>query len=143
MKQKIISMIQVTLYEDTLGNVDCSPVLWFMAVFTRSFPLYQFFHWHWQIESSLPQWRGSIISAPQIRNKHCWEAHYSVVKGLSLKFAKKCLDTEKFKDLFPENPPHQISTRKYEKYQIPHCLTERMKQSGLMHMKYQLNRKDH
>ena len=58
---------------------------------------------------------------------------------LSLKFAKKCLHSEKFKDLFPENPPHQINTRNYEKYQIPHCLTERMKHSGLMHMKYQLN----
>ena len=58
---------------------------------------------------------------------------------LYLKFAKKCLDNEKFKDLFPENPPHQITTRNYEKYEIPHCLTERMKHSGLMHMKYQLN----
>ena len=56
-----------------------------------------------------------------------------------MKFVKKCLDSEKFKDLFPENPPHQIKTRNYEKYQIPHCLTERMKQSGLMHMKCQLN----
>ena len=58
---------------------------------------------------------------------------------LSLKFAKKCLASEKFKDLFPENKPQQIQTRNYEKYQVPHCHTERMKRSGLIHMKNQLN----
>ena len=58
---------------------------------------------------------------------------------LSLKFAKKCLNNSKFKDLFPENKTHWYHTRHKEKYTVPFCNTERMKQSGIMNMIHQLN----
>ena len=58
---------------------------------------------------------------------------------LSLKFAKKCLTNCKFKDLFPENKTHWYQTRHKEKYTVPFCNTERIKQSGIMNMIHQLN----
>ena len=59
---------------------------------------------------------------------------------LSLKFAtKKCLNNSKFEDLFPENKTHWYQTRHKEKYTVPFCNTERMKQSGIMNMIQQLN----
>ena len=60
-------------------------------------------------------------------------------KILSLKFAKKCLSNDKFKDLFPRNETTGVETRQKEKYKVPFCHTERMRQSALITMKHQLN----
>ena len=61
---------------------------------------------------------------------------------LTLKFAKDCLKNEKFSNLFPENEHRNINTRFPEKYEIPHCNTQRMKSSSLNTMRHQLNQ-DH
>ena len=60
-------------------------------------------------------------------------------KKLSLKFAKKCLSNDKFRDLFPKNETIGVETRHKEKYKVPFCHTERMRQSALITMKHQLN----
>ena len=55
---------------------------------------------------------------------------------LNLKFARHCTKSGKFQDLFPENGNF---TRHKEKYTVPHCNTNRMKQSSLIQMKHLLN----
>ena len=57
---------------------------------------------------------------------------------LNLKFAKQCTKNEKFKNLFPENED-RVNTRHKEKYSIPHCNTNWMKQSSLIQLKHLLN----
>ena len=60
-------------------------------------------------------------------------------KELSLKFAKDCLKNVKFQNLFPKNSTKEITTRHTEQFKVPLCHTNRMKNSGLTEMKYQLN----
>ena len=57
---------------------------------------------------------------------------------LNLKFAIHCTKSGKFQDLFPENR-NIMNTRHKEKYKVPHCNTNRMKQSSLIQMKHLLN----
>ena len=46
---------------------------------------------------------------------------------LSLKFAKKCLENEKMKHIFPLNEKiHQMNMRKVEKYRVQYSNTERL-----------------
>ena len=60
-------------------------------------------------------------------------------KELSLKFAKNCLLSEKFRDLFPENTSQTLLTRHKEKHEIPICHTKRLQKSAQNTMKKQLN----
>ena len=59
---------------------------------------------------------------------------------LSLKFAKKCLENEKMKNMFPLNEKsHQMNTRKGEKYRVQYSNTERLKNSAITYMQNLLN----
>ena len=59
---------------------------------------------------------------------------------LSLKFAKKCLENEKMKNMFPLNEKsHQMNTRKREKYRVQYSNTERLKNSAITYMQNLLN----
>ena len=50
---------------------------------------------------------------------------------LSLKFAKKCLENDKMKNMFPLNEKrHQMNMRKIEKYKVQYSNTERLKNSA-------------
>ena len=51
-------------------------------------------------------------------------------KKLCLKFAKKCLNNEFTKDMFPIKKNFtNVNTRYHEKYDVHHALTERFKRS--------------
>ena len=59
---------------------------------------------------------------------------------LSLKFAKKCLENEKMKHIFPLNEKiHQMNMRKVEKYRVQYSNTERLKNSAITYMQKLLN----
>ena len=59
---------------------------------------------------------------------------------LCLMFAKRCLNIEKTRKMFPENlKNHLMKTRKQEKYQVQHAQTKRLKDSALIHMQNVLN----
>ena len=58
---------------------------------------------------------------------------------LSLRFAKNCIKNPKFENLFPTNSIEQ-RTRNHEQFHIPHCNTERMRQSSIVQMAHQLNK---
>ena len=52
-------------------------------------------------------------------------------KKLCLKFAKKCLNNEATKDMFPvKNNFTKVNTRYHEKYEVHHALTERFRLVG-------------
>ena len=56
---------------------------------------------------------------------------------LTLRFAQKCIKSEKTKEMFPVNVMR--STRKTEKYNVIHAYTERLKNSAVPQMARQLN----
>ena len=59
---------------------------------------------------------------------------------LCLKFAKKCLKSDKMKTIFPLNEKsHDMDLRKTEKYFVKHANTERMKKSAIPFMQNLLN----
>ena len=59
---------------------------------------------------------------------------------LSLKFAKKCLENEKMKHIFPLNEKvHQMNMRKVEKYRVQYSNTEKLKNSAITYMQKLLN----
>jgi hypothetical protein len=59
---------------------------------------------------------------------------------LCLKFAKKCLKSEKVKDIFPiREKPHEMELRSNEKYVVKHANTERLKKSAIPFMQRLLN----
>ena len=61
-------------------------------------------------------------------------------KDLCLKFAIKCRQNKKVKDMFPKNnKKHQMKTRNPEKYQVFHANTERLKRSAVIYMQRLLN----
>ena len=57
---------------------------------------------------------------------------------LSLKFAKVCTKSDKFRKLFPENQQER-TTRNTEKYHIEMSNTERTQKSSIFYMRNQLN----
>ena len=61
-------------------------------------------------------------------------------KKLCLKFAKKCLNNEFTKDMFPIKKNFtNVNTRYHEKYDVHHALTERFKRSPIIYMQNLLN----
>ena len=61
-------------------------------------------------------------------------------KNLCFKFAKKCLNVDKFKKMFPLNVnPHKMRKRNHEKYKVSKSLTERHKSSAIPYMQRLLN----
>ena len=64
-------------------------------------------------------------------------------QSLCVKFAKKCLETKKFKNWFPLNRKvHQMEKRNSEKYLVTKSFTERHKRSALPSMRRILNEKE-
>ena len=61
-------------------------------------------------------------------------------KSLCLKFAKKCLQVEKLKKLFPRNiKNHKMSKRSSEKFKVNRSLTQRYRNSAIPQMQRMLN----
>ena len=59
---------------------------------------------------------------------------------LDLNFAKKCIENDKFKNLFLHNEKsHTMETRHHENFQVLHANTERLKKSSIIHMQNLLN----
>ena len=62
-------------------------------------------------------------------------------ESLCLKFAKKCLQVEKFKSLFPKRQvAHRMKKRGNEKFVLKRSFTERHKKSSIPYMQRLLNR---
>jgi hypothetical protein len=62
-------------------------------------------------------------------------------ESLCLSFAKKCLQVEKFKSMFPrKDQGHRMKKRGSEKFLIRSCFTERHKKSAIPYMQRLLNR---
>ena len=59
---------------------------------------------------------------------------------LAERFAKKCLKSEKFRDLFPENK-RNIELRNEEKYVVRFCKGSRLQNSSIPAMQRLLNRR--
>jgi hypothetical protein len=59
-------------------------------------------------------------------------------EDLCLKFAQKCTEHEKFKNMFPKNKIKRNS-RRGEKYKVTHARTERFKKSAIIYMQNMLN----
>ena len=60
---------------------------------------------------------------------------------LCLKFAKKCLEVEKFKSMFPRKKKvHNMLKRENEKFVIRRSYTERHRKSAIPHMQRLLNK---
>ena len=61
-------------------------------------------------------------------------------KSLCLKFAKKCLQVEKLKKLFPRNiKNHEMSKRGSEIFKVNRSLTQRYRNSAIPQMQRMLN----
>ena len=64
-------------------------------------------------------------------------------QSLCLKFAKKCLKTEKLKKMFPlSRKKHHMEKRGKEKYFVAKSFTERHKRSAIPYMQRMLNDKE-
>ncbi len=64
-------------------------------------------------------------------------------ESLCLKFAEKCLRTDKFKSMFPKKTKlHCMSKRYQEKFLVKDTWTERYKRSAIPYMVKLLNKKD-
>ena len=64
-------------------------------------------------------------------------------QSLCLKFAKKCVETEKLKKMFPLNRKiHHMEKRENEKFYVAKSFTERHRRSALPNMQRILNDKD-
>ena len=62
-------------------------------------------------------------------------------ESLCLKFAKKCLQVDKFKSIFPRKQRvHSMLKRDNEKFVIRRTYTERHKKSAIPHMQRLLNK---
>ena len=60
---------------------------------------------------------------------------------LCYKFAKKCIQSEKSKHMFPSREKvHSMETREEEKYIVQHANTERLKKSSIPYMQRLLNK---
>jgi hypothetical protein len=60
---------------------------------------------------------------------------------LCYKFAKKCIKSEKSKDMFPiREKEHEMKTREEEKFIVQHANTERLKKSSIPYMQRLLNK---
>ena len=61
--------------------------------------------------------------------------------SLCLSLARKCLQVEKFKSMFPrKQQAHRMSKRDSEKFVIRRCFTERHRKSSIPYMQRLLNR---
>ena len=61
-------------------------------------------------------------------------------EDLVLRWAKKAINHDKMKDLFPLNKKvHSMEMRKGEKYQIKNTHTERLRKSSIFYMQKILN----
>ena len=61
-------------------------------------------------------------------------------KKLCLKFAKKCVNNEATRDMFPVKKNFtNVNTRYHEKYEVQHALTERFRRSPIIYMQNLLN----
>ena len=59
---------------------------------------------------------------------------------LSVNFAKKCLKSDKTKDIFTRNiRKNKMKLRNREHYKVKHCRTVRMQKSAVISMTKQLN----
>ena len=59
---------------------------------------------------------------------------------LCLQFAKSCVKSKKFNELFPINKKeHNMETRKQEIYKVEHANTERYRKSAIIYMQNLLN----
>ena len=59
---------------------------------------------------------------------------------LSLKFANKCLENEKMKNMFPKNGKvHKMDMRKVQKYRVQFSNTDRLRNSAITNMQKLLN----
>ena len=60
---------------------------------------------------------------------------------LALKFAKDCINNEKFKYIFPRNDfTQKMKTRNEEEFHLPHANTNRMMTSSIPYMINLLNK---
>ena len=64
---------------------------------------------------------------------------YERRENLCLTFAKKCLENEKMKDMFPLNYKSNIQVRNREKYEVTNAKTDRLKKSAIPYMQNMLN----
>ena len=63
-----------------------------------------------------------------------------IYKSLCLKFAKKCLEVEKLKKMFPKKVEmHDMSKRNFEYYKVNRTLTKRYLNSAIPQMQRILN----
>ena len=64
---------------------------------------------------------------------------YERRENLCLTFAKKCLENEKMKDMFPLNYKSNIQVRNREKYEVTNAKTDRLRRSAIPCMQNMLN----
>ena len=63
---------------------------------------------------------------------------------LCLKFARKCLNNEKLKHMFPKNlTKHDMNTRKNDKFKVQFANTGRLQKSPIIYMQNLLNQEEH
>ena len=59
---------------------------------------------------------------------------------LCLKFAKSCVKSKKFNEMFPRNKKeHNMETRNQEIYKVEHANMERYRKSAIIYMQNLLN----
>ena len=57
-----------------------------------------------------------------------------------MKFARKCVKSNKSKEMFPlRQKIHEMETRDEEKYEVQHANTERLKNSAIPYMQRLMN----
>ena len=62
-------------------------------------------------------------------------------ENLCLRFARKCIRNDKTKDMFPLNrKAHNMKTRNFEKYEVQHANTDRLRKSAIIYMQKLLNK---
>ena len=64
-------------------------------------------------------------------------------ENLCLRFARKCVRNEKTKSMFPLNiKEHKMKTRNFEKYEVQHANTDRLRKSAIIYMQNLLNKNE-
>ena len=64
-------------------------------------------------------------------------------ENLCLRFARKCVRNEKTKSMFPLNiKEHKMKTRNFEKYEVQHANTDRLRKSAIIYIKNLLNKNE-
>ena len=62
-------------------------------------------------------------------------------ENLCLRFAKKCVRNDKTKSMFPLNKKaHIMKTRDFEKFEVQHANTDRLRKSAIIYMQNLLNK---